>query len=135
MKYCRYGFSVISATRSLSENPNFFWIRSEPNAILSGFAGIPVLLGKSSAYLSSISFYGMVSDFFTHLFSGSSFIPIGWSKSVIQYWRFLSFLYMTLSCQMQGFFIFLCIFPALTVYHISPQKSAFSMSLDGCIGV
>ena len=57
MKYCRYGFSVISATRSLSENPNFFWIRSEPNAILSGFAGIPVLLGKSSAYLSSISFH------------------------------------------------------------------------------
>ncbi len=55
--------------------------QTQPSAIRSGFAGIPVLLGKSFAYFSSMASHGMVAAFFTHLFSGFILNPNGWLKS------------------------------------------------------
>ncbi len=75
IKYWKYGFSMSSSTNSLSEKLSCFWIRREPGAIRSGFAGISVLLGKSCAYFSSMASHGMVLAFLTQRFSGFIFKP------------------------------------------------------------
>ncbi len=76
IKYWKYGFSMSSSTNSLSEKLSCFWIRREPGAIRSGFAGISVLLGKSCAYFSSMASHGMVSAFLTQRFSGFILSPL-----------------------------------------------------------
>ena len=43
MKYCRYGFIVICATVSSSENPYLSLISNDPSAIRKLIAGCPVL--------------------------------------------------------------------------------------------
>jgi len=73
----------------------FFWIRREPSAIRRGFSGIPVLLGNSFAYFSSIVSHGIVSDFLTQRFSGSILNPTGWLKFAGPSWRYRSNLYMS----------------------------------------
>ena len=81
IKYWKYGFSMISSTSSRLGKPSCFWISREPSAIRRSFAGIPVLLGNSFAYFSSMASHGMVSAFLTQRFFGFIFNPTGWLKS------------------------------------------------------
>ena len=94
MKYCRYGFSAICSTSSLSEYWNFVWMMSAPRAMRRGFATFPVPLGNKPAYLVSNSSHGMLSAIFTHRLSGFICSPMGWLKSRKECWVLSVGLYM-----------------------------------------
>ena len=67
----------------------------------------------------------------TQRLSGFIFNPMGWLKSARQNWRCRFFLYTAFSWEVQGFWTFSTVFPALPLYNGMPLE-AYKSTLCGC---